>query len=198
MSIEYRDYEIGEGATLRFYPKWGGFTQEEVDKVKDITNAQERLQFKMFKKICTMWRKQVMFGKDYPFSGQVVKAYDGETPSLITKVQEFSKREFPDMDANVALAVYYEADDYISKHSDDEGKHHKGKPIVGFSFEETRVLTIRRKKRKRGEDGYVRRDFELPHGSAYVMMGERFQKDYTHEVGKGKDCRLSITVRHFK
>ena len=35
-------------------------------------------------------------------------------------------------------------------------------------------------------------------GSAYVMEGERFQSEFTHEVGKGKEGeRVSVTVREF-
>jgi len=195
--MEYTDHVIGEGATLRFYPKWGDFEQQEVDDVIDITTKNECAKFKCFGKDANMWRQQQMFGGDYKFSGVLFKAFDGETPSLVTKAQEFSKSQFPEMDANVTLAVFYKPGYYISPHSDNEGRHHKGAPIIGFSFGEKRVVRIRRKKRKRGEEGYISREFELPHGSAYVMMGEKFQSDYTHAVGKGKDDRLSLTVRNF-
>jgi len=196
--MEQKNHIIGEGATLRVYPKWGAFTQQQVDDVILIATSNERLHFKCFGKDATMWRQQQMFGSDYKFSGQVVKAYEGSTPSLITNVQDFSKSQFPEMDANVTLAVHYQPTDYISAHSDNEGRHHKGAPIIGFSFGETRTLTIRRKKRKRGEDGYINNTFELPDGSAYVMLGDKFQSDYTHAVGRGKGNRLSLTVRNFK
>ena len=194
---QYTDHAIGEGATLRFWPKAFDHTQAEVDKVDALCEAKERIKFKLYGKPCVQHRKQVMFHKDYKFSGITVKAHDGETPVLVSKAQQFCKEQFPDMDSNAVLAIKYGPKDYISPHRDNEGKHEKGKPIVGFNFGETRTLTIKSYKRKRADEGYVRQFFLLPAGSAYAMLGDRFQTNFTHEVGRGEATRVSLTVRHF-
>jgi alkylated DNA repair dioxygenase AlkB len=191
------DYVVGEGAILRHFPRAFEFTQEDVAEIDAICEEEDYIKFKLYGKECVQHRKQKMFGQDYKFSGITVKAHDGDTPALVLKAQQFATQQFPEMDTNAVLAIKYGPDDYISKHRDNEGKHHKGKPIVGFNFGETRTLTIRSYKRKRGDEGYQKMELELEHGSCYAMMGDKFQTNYTHEVGKGKGIRVSLTVRHF-
>ena len=139
-----------------------------------------------------------MFGDyEYQFSKITVAKHVGPTPSLIHKSLSFCEGHFPELGSNAILANYYEPNDYISPHRDNEGKHAKGKPIVGFSFGEARIFTIKSYKRKRADEGYVKRQFILEPGSAYAMVGQDFQKLFTHAVGRGKGNRLSLTVREF-
>ena len=191
------DYILGEEAILRHYPKAFEYTQEEVEEVRDVCKARDRLTFKCYGRDATMWRRQVMFGCDYKFSGQVVKQHEGEQPILITKAIGFAKQEFPEVGFNAVLAVHYEADDYISAHRDGERGLAKGQPILGFSFGEPRLVKIHSHKRKRGDDGFNKMEMRMEDGSCYIMHGERFQKDFTHAVGKGQGERLSLTVRMF-
>lgn len=160
------DYVIGEEAILRHFPKAFVFSPDEVDS---ICEENERVEFSGIK--C------------------------GDAPTLVAKAQLFSKFNFPGFDTTTVLAVKYVAGDRIGPHSDNESRRSKGAPIVNFSFGETRNLTIKRKKRKRGEDGYQCFVLALEHGSAYAMLGDHFQTNYTHEVGTGSGIRHSVTVR---
>ena len=191
------DTKLGEGATLRMIPDAVKFSEAEFDALVAVLEDQERLTFKMFGKTATMHRKQLMFGKEYKFGRVVVPRHGGKWPVLVRKCVEVARTLYPSMSPNAALAIHYEPDDYISPHSDDESEHRAGAPIVGFSFGETRKLVLKRKGAKKGDRGYVRIAQELPPGSAYVIQSETFQKTYTHEVGKGRCRRVSITVREF-
>jgi len=191
------DYLIGEEATLRHYPKAFEYTQEEVDEVMEICKERDRLKFTCYGKPATMWRRQVMFGCEYKFSGKVVTQHEGEQPILVTKALDFAEQEFPGVGFNAVLAVFYEAGDYISPHRDGEKGLAKGQPILGFSFGDSRAVKIKSHKRKRGEDGFNQMEMVMEDGSCYIMHGPRFQQDFTHGVGKGTGERLSLTVRMF-
>ena len=193
MSIEFTT-----DAILEYHPNAIEATPEEIKEVVEIVSKEEKIKFKMFSRECTMHRKQKMFGQDYKFSGITVKKHKGEMPALIQKCVEFSQKNYPELEANAILANLYGPSDYISPHRDNEGKHAKGKPIIGFSFGEARKLTIKSYKRKRDDKGYVKHEQILEAGSAYVMQGKEFQKVLTHEVGKGSGIRLSLTIREFK
>lgn len=191
------DIKIGEGATLRRIEDAVEFSGAELDALVEILEKQEKLTFKMFGKTATMHRRQLMFGTEYKFGRVVVPRYRGHVPVLVRKCMKVARQLYPSMSPNAALAIHYESNDYISPHADDESEHRVGAPILGFSFGETRKLIVKRKGAKRGDKEYVRIAQDLPSGSLYIMEGPEFQKRYTHEVGKGKDCRVSITIREF-
>jgi alkylated DNA repair dioxygenase AlkB len=92
---------------------------------------------------------------------------------------------------------YKDGNHYIGKHSDDEKQLRKDSPIVSVSLGATRKFRIR----KKGEKGF--RDILLPHGTV-IVMGGKFQKEFTHEVpkiigekGKKVGPRINITFRQF-
>ena len=190
---------LGEGATLSLYEDVIAPSPQQIKDLRDLLSEEDRKTFQLYGKPCTMRRKQKMFGtKSYKFSGIEFPPHEGNLPTLIALCMSKAKELRPGINPDAALAILYEVNDYISAHRDNEHKHRRGAPIIGFSFGETRSLTVKRHKRKRGEEGYMKVNLELPPGSAYVMEGERFQSDFTHEVGKGKKGeRLSVTVREF-
>ena len=201
-----QEFEFEDGACLLVIRHALCVTADELIEMDKILDGLEKQQFKLYGKTCTMHRKQLMFGgKPYKFSRVVVPAHEGDPPALVRKCMETAGEIVADtcgcvggtMNMNAALGVLYGPDDYISPHSDDEPEHSPGSPIVGFSFGETRKLVIKRKGLKRRDKEYMQFKTELPAGSAYVMYGRKFQENYTHEVGKGKGTRLSVTVRNF-
>lgn len=190
--------QLSPQACLKLYEHVIPNSIEDVKEVVDRLRVQSYIKFKIMGKECTMHRRQLMFGKSsYAFSGTKVEVDDGVMPALIVRCMKVAEEIDAEMSPNAALGALYTADDYISPHRDNESKHRPGAPIIGFSFGETRKLVVKSYKRTRDDSEYKRVDLELPHGSAYVMEGARFQKDFTHEVGKGKNERVSITVRQF-
>ena len=154
-------------------------------------------------KLCTRWRKEAMFGRDYTYSRSKLPKEEGPMPALVAKAIDHMNKRFGEASYNACLVNYYEAHDYISEHQDDEKQHVKGMPIATFSFGETRKLTIKRHRAKmKRSDGsknplYFRTGVDMPHGSLTLMLGSDFQRLFTHQVGKGKRPRLSLTVRAF-
>ncbi len=191
------DTKLGDGAILRMIRGAVEYSEAELAALVGLLAKQEKLTFKMFGRTATMHRRQLMFGKEYKFGRVVVPQHRGRVPELVQKCMEVAKALYPSMSPNAALAIYYESNDYISPHADDESEHRVGAPILGFSFGETRKLVVKRKGAKRGDSEYVRIARELPPGSAYIMEGPGFQAGYTHEVGKGQARRVSVTVREF-
>ena len=153
-----------------------------------------RLQFTLFKKICTMRRQQMMFGANYKFSGIMVNAEPEPDPLVDACIAE-ANRLYPQYNFNAALVNLYETgDDYISPHSDNESKLKPGAPIVAFSFGATRKMHFVKKATK---DKFT---VDLRHNQCVAMVGENFQKKYTHAINREKKVdswRMSITVRQF-
>ena len=204
-------YHLGPGATLWvWYDIWKGNKGEIQEMLRDLIdvlrNDGERVRFRLFGKECEMRRRQLMFGgKKYKFSGKDIPRHEGENPRLVEACMAVARQLRPGMEeVNAALVNLYEdPGDYISEHQDDESEHKKGAPIFCFSFapEEvggTRTLVIKRKGRKASDPDYVNLRVELPPGSLYIMEGENFQKEFTHQVPPGKDGeRCSVTCRSF-
>ena len=69
-----------------------------------------------------------------------------------------------------------------------------GAPIVTFSFGTTRKMHFVKKETKE------KFTVDLRHNQCIAMIGENFQKNYTHAINqekKVKSWRMSITVRQF-
>ena len=160
-----------------------------------------------------MQRHQIMFGKDYAFSGRTLRAQATWDP-LARRCVAWANAHYPPPSAgdpayNAALVNYYhDGSDYISAHSD------KGevRPVLTFTFGAVRRMHFAYKARRGGkrkrdnDDGAAKekvpadRSLLLEHGSCAVMAGPRFQAEWTHGIRPSKRAvgpRLSVTVRAF-
>ena len=90
----------------------------------------------------------------------------------------------------ILVNKYFNGQDYISAHSDDE-ENLDDSGVVAISWGEKRRFRIR----KKGEKGY--QDFPMVSGSM-LQMGGDFQSEFTHEIPretKVDGVRISFTFR---
>lgn len=172
-------------------------TKEEFDELWSL-HPEKRHQFKMFGKLCTMWRYQDLYSdKDrvYKFSNTKHDSKKIEDPILrraLTQIQDLTKNEDDAPEYNSIYVNWYEPNDYIGPHKDNEKGLNKGAPIYSISLGETRTFRII------NEADKSKTSIELNDGSLIVMGGD-FQKEFKHEVPKGpyKGKRINLTVRSF-
>jgi alkylated DNA repair dioxygenase AlkB len=136
--------------------------------------------------------------ESYTYSRRTYYGANGKHPRLLDDSLKAVQMYFPETEWNACFANYYPTGkDYISPHSDDEKCHVSGSTIVGVSFGATREFKVKPTTPSECPTGYV---VSLPHNSIVAMVGETFQKRWTHEVPKSeqKQPRLSFTFRSFK
>eukprot|EP00929_Paragymnodinium_shiwhaense_P048319 TRINITY_DN24444_c0_g1_i2.p1 TRINITY_DN24444_c0_g1~~TRINITY_DN24444_c0_g1_i2.p1 ORF type:complete len:210 (-),score=25.56 TRINITY_DN24444_c0_g1_i2:169-798(-) len=103
---------------------------------------------------------------------------------------------------SAAIKVYRTGDDHMGEHTDR--LMHLDTPIGSLSLGATRNIIVREEKteenKKRWNQGATRQKWviELKHGDIFVMGGERFQLDFTHELPAQKDVkggRAAVVLR---
>jgi alkylated DNA repair dioxygenase AlkB len=150
-------------------------------------------------------RYQLIFGKTYPFAGQVNCAEE-ETPPVITEFLAWANTTPYASDGftfnGVVMNIYRNGHQYIGAHSDSENGlvvTEEGETmILGANFGSTRTLRFRPKRA-----GGVKLDLVLKAATGYVMGG-RTQRTHTHEIvkvsgrkGEAIPPRISLTARCF-
>ena len=154
-------------------------------------------EIKIYGKVIKTPRWQQAYGRSYNFSGMNHVALDlpKEFQLFLDFVNSLDYGQF-----NQILINWYENGLHsIGKHSDDERSLVPGSPIISISLGETRTFRLR----KKCTDG-IFKDIELT-DRMLVVMGDDFQKEFTHEIPKvtGKKGEelgrlISITFRQFK
>ena len=171
------------------------FLKIDKDQFETLWKLQEDVShyyIKMFGKTYQLPRKQALYSEydiSYKFSGMNVES--NEIPNILKSILKDIN-----VDYNAIFVNWYKnGSEYISAHSDDEKDIIENKEITSLSFGETRTFRIRSKDNKNN-----RMDFELKHGSLFIMGG-KFQKEFTHEVPKTKknnERRINLTLRNMK
>lgn len=135
-------------------------------------------------------RKTLCYDHPYRYSGQL-HPLESEIPASINQLYEFTNALFG-VDTNMCLANgYFHGHHSISAHSDDERQMGDLHDVFCWVTGATRRAIFKTKKTK-DASAQVVLDVEVPEG-LYVMMGDSFQKDYTHEFPKIHDSAL----KHF-
>lgn len=157
-----------------------------------VENWQEEIIYIMGKRIVAP-RKKIFYGQEegmgYIYSGQKAISIKFTEPILIIKkrVEEITGQEF-----NAAFANFYQPEDYIGWHSDNEISIKENSCIASVSFGETRRFKLRNKKDNKKE-------FIIPLSSGQLMTMEgETQKKWIHSVPKSKkysNIRINITFR---
>jgi alkylated DNA repair dioxygenase AlkB len=145
------------------------------------------------------------YGKSYFFSGKNHKADPMDAIKIddeayLVKCVNLIKKDLG-LDCNQVLVNYYDdLQSYIGDHSDDEKAFVSGSPVICFNFCKTpRDIVIKNKL-----DKSTLLKHSMTDNSGYMMLGERFQKDYLHGVPKRvskehrDERRISLTFRNFK
>lgn len=148
--------------------------------------------FELYGKICTMHRRIGFFSdthKGYTYSNDLKTAnpLTDDLRKLLDRINNDLKTKFN----GVLINVYRDGNDFISPHSDREVELSEDGSVVALSLGVSRIFRVRHK------DGFDRYDFQTSSGQLLVM-GDGFQKHFTHEIPvqkKVKEERISITFR---
>lgn len=182
----------------------------------------ERHLLKIFGKVCSEKRWSQSWGASYPYSGAtnvakpieqdsvvarlletintiVAKCQEDETVGQAAKKDEQQKHQGPSHKYyNGCLQNWYEPDDTIGRHADDEKAMHQGWPIFSLSWGGTRRFLLRAK-----ADTMEKTEIYLQDGDLLVMGGTT-QKTHYHEIPKRRvtmdpptDQRINFTIRSF-
>ena len=132
------------------------------------------------------------YEKDYKFTGMTEGQQD-ETPAkvkeFLTKCQEFISPKF-----NSVLVNWYNPEDYISMHADDEKEIDQSESIITYTICES---DEKRKFVMQNKDTKEKHEFFLGNGDIFIMTGD-CQKTHKHGLPRSKKYksrRISITVR---
>ena len=171
-----------------------GFTLPDFEDVWNLKPT-ERGKINLFGKEHNVPRWQQSYEKNYFFSGMVHQS-STSTPKIFL---EFLKvcQQYVSPRLNGILVNWYNPEDYIGFHSDDEKNLVVDEPIVTLTLLED--PNEKRKFRLKSQDHY-NRDIMLGHGDILVMGGDT-QKTHKHSVPKStkyRSKRVSITVRSFR
>jgi alkylated DNA repair dioxygenase AlkB len=145
-------------------------------------------------------RRICSLGVDYPYSGQVTKAYPWSVypplELLMKRINAMLGTNF-----NSALLNWYPAGKRsgINAHSDSESTLVKGSAVVSVSLGESCIFNFHEIVKGGIYPPPITDSVELKHGDVFIMAGG-CQSVYMHSIGyklNVKD-RLSITFREFK
>jgi len=154
----------------------------------------ERGKIKLFGKEHDVPRWQQSYEKNYFFSGMAHQSPTTTPKIFLDFLKVCQKHVSPKL--NGILVNWYNPEDYIGFHSDDERNLVTDEPIVTFTLLEN--PTEKRKFRLKSPE-HENRDILLGHGDILIMGGDT-QKTHKHSVPKStkyKSKRISITVRSF-
>lgn len=166
-----------------------------------------RHEIKLFGKTVQEKRWSQSWGVSYSYSGSTNKARPLEesimVPILIQQANDFTKNLFGNNgegDAyNACLQNWYEPDDTIGLHADDERTLRPEYPIFSLSWGGTRRFLFR----ARAKDG-SKTDLLLKNGDL-LIMGGTCQQTHRHEVPKLRKTmdpptsdRINWTIRAFR
>ena len=181
--------------TERSFLKFQEFPDKELLE-KCVTDVTDNVEInpplrKMFGKQCFMRRGVGFFSDEsigYNYSGQLAasRPMTSSLLALLALVNSIYGTEYN----GILVNKYFNGQDYISAHSDDE-ENLDDSGVVAISWGEKRKFRIR----KKGEKGY--QDFPMESGSM-LQMGGDFQKEFTHEIPpekKVEGIRISFTFR---
>lgn len=174
---------------------WMPSTQEKFDEMWEFSRPKERRTLKVYGRQCREKRYSLSWGARYQYSGQIADGVRIPPGSFVAQLMEQCQAFAP---LNGCLQNWYEPEDTIGLHADDERALVSGSPIVALSWGATRRFLI-----KPIKDGR-RVDLELEDGDL-LIMGGTMQQTHKHEIPlrrKTKDKyepgrRISWTFRNF-
>ena len=178
-----------------YLPKDLSINKEDFLKLWETRNRKYN-KIKIYGRWCESKRFQNCYGKDYKFSGNIIKAKP-IPESLIKYIKYFSEKY--NYNFNMCLLNFYEdGNHYISMHSDNEKELIVNTPVITITFLEDnnqpRKFVIQK------NDTKAKEIIKLENNS-YFVMGGTFQKEFKHGIPKEKKIntkRISITLRVFK
>jgi len=137
--------------------------------------------------------KVIFKNEYYSFSGTTIKPRELTHPIMIKLLEKVNEMEENAEYNGVFVNWYYDGEEYIGWHSDDEKDLVPSTSIYSITFGASRKFKIKNKISKETTD------FILDNGTLVIMGGD-MQKEYQHCVPKTKKCkesRINLTIRSF-
>ena len=140
-------------------------------------------------------RRQLAFGRSYTFSGQTSTAH--LAPQWLDAVKDGVEKT-TGAGFNGILMNFYEGDDYIGPHSDDEKQLVRGHPICTLSLGGARRFVLAEKQDKKKFEFVLNdRDVLMMHGKCQREFKHHVKKPLKKDAGSFRQRRVSITFRKF-
>tara|TARA_R110002126_G_scaffold99222_1_gene230375 strand:- start:415 stop:951 length:537 start_codon:yes stop_codon:yes gene_type:complete len=143
----------------------------------------------MFGKLIEAPRRYKVYGKAYKFTGMSENIVD-DVPAILIPYLEYINT-LDEFTYNSVLINWYEGEDYIGFHSDNEKNLQVGSNIYGISFGQERVMRFKNIETKKNID------YKLENNSL-IVMHYGCQQIYQHSILKSKKLikkRINITFR---
>lgn len=147
---------------------------------------------KMFNKEIPAPRRYKVYGRPYNFTGNDENIIN-EIPLILKNYLDYINKIDKKYVYNSILVNWYENEDYIGYHSDNEKNLKSGSDIYSLSFGEQRIMTFENKVNK------LTYNYELINNSILVMKNG-CQENFKHGIlkqknSKFKNKRINITFR---
>jgi len=145
---------------------------------------------KMFNKLIEAPRRYKVYGKPYKFTGMSNNNIN-EVPNIVKPYLDYVNKLDNRYNYNSVLINWYEGENYIGFHSDNEKSIKQGTDIYSLSFGEHRVMRFKNIKTKQNTD------YDLQHNEV-IIMKYGCQELYQHSIPKSKKLtgkRINITIR---
>ena len=136
-------------------------------------------------------RKYKVYGAEYSFNGNRNNQEENPIPLLVQPYLDYIN-SFDDITYNSLLINWYENDNYVGFHSDNEKGLSKTADIYGISFGEKRTMRFKNDNEK---IDYILED------NSIIKMKNGCQEKYKHSILKSTKLtgkRISLTFRCIK
>lgn len=171
------------------------FINNELFNEMWLLRPNEPNMIKMFNKLIEAPRRYKVYGKPYNFTGMKNNSIN-EIPSIIQPYLDYINNDAQKFlnckyNYNSVLINWYEGDNYIGFHSDNEKHLQVGSSIYSISFGEERTMRFKNISTKENTD-YIINSNEM------IIMKRGCQQEYEHTILKSKKLtgkRINITIR---
>jgi alkylated DNA repair dioxygenase AlkB len=147
---------------------------------------------KMFNKEIPAPRRYKVYGRPYNFTGNNEQIIN-EIPLILKNYLNYINKINKKFIYNSVLINWYEGEDYIGSHSDNEKNLKSGSDIYSLSFGEKRIMTFENKNNK------LTYNYELENNSILIMKNgcqENFKHGILKQKNKNfKNKRINVTFR---
>ena len=199
-SKQIRSIKMTKNSKIIYHPQF--IKPEKADKLFERCKELELVknpEIRLYGRTMKMNRSVGFYSDEsdgYKYSGQ--KARSQPLPKFLKRVLDRVNRKMGTDYNGILINRYENGSESIGAHSDDE-KFLSNHEVAGISLGAVRIVRFRGKRTVLNHNGKKYIDLKLDHGSLFAMIGDDFQRNYTHEIPKDlkiKDLRISLTFRH--
>ncbi len=191
---------LSKNSCLKIQENAYSLSQDDFDQLWILRPTTSQT-IKIMGKEITVPRKQQIYGShSYSFSGKISYPKPIENP-ILQKILDFINGQEPQYQYQDIFVNWYQGDEYIGPHSDDEKDLDKNAPIYSLSFGGERYFRIEKKKYITLEHPYTEKYQHIIKDGMLIIMDGKMQQEFKHSIPKFKKYqqpRINLTFRVFK